>query len=54
LGGKNSKEKVGFPSTFAAASFWEMCMATTMERNEERREKLLQSSVFGEPSSEYW
>jgi hypothetical protein len=31
LGGKNSKEKVGFPSALACSSFWEMCMAAIDE-----------------------
>jgi len=34
LGGKNSKEKVGFPSALAWASFCEMCIVRGYKREE--------------------
>jgi hypothetical protein len=33
LGGKNSKEKVGFPSALACSSFWEMCIVLVDEKS---------------------
>jgi hypothetical protein len=39
FGGKNSKEKVGFPSSLACASFWEMCMVEDYDAKGKRRKK---------------
>jgi hypothetical protein len=60
LGGKNSKEKVGFPSARDRASFSEICMVATRRRRrknkkgkkkEERRvQRVLAMSVCGEMS----
>jgi hypothetical protein len=36
FGGKNSKEKVGFPSFLASASFCEMCMVKEYSRKGNR------------------
>jgi len=40
FGGKNSKEKVGFPSAREWASFSEMCILAARGKKEQEKEKL--------------